>query len=613
MFAWFRGSRSPQLKAIFNWLSGIVEEKDVILIGLSGRWQFFYFDFPLCYGDYPKKITRKIKDRETTFIIRSTSQEPLDDQWVNIFGSPEIEMFENRNRISGTPPLRWGLSEEEKILALKIARDSLVKFLSDGKYLEREYLFSLPPRFNLKTDFDVALWVKGRLRGSAVIENYQLGEGIAQAALLAAHDQRFKPLDAGELPDARIEITLISNLRLPLTKAELKRNAIYPEKGYLLEAGNRKGWYLPEVFNVIRFRNLEEFLGNLAAEKARLPRPAYKKANIYIFEVDDFIELENREKPLSLWGPTAPISKDVIANSQEFVIDRCRLAADWLCQIQESDGNIPPIIDPLTGRIVRQSDWPRLAFTAWALAEFGKATSEKKYVQTAEKSFEYLKKFLILNSQFPVPSYELTLAYFGQLALALGHHQDAYFARTKINERLTALQFEPITLAQIASFFKVILWNDRRFLEPFEKITGTLKEKFENALAAKVVMNLAVWAELANTLWDVDSEFSRKVAEWLKSQQLLNGAFPESTVSDFVYTRGTGKIFEVLALDFKNNRAEITVALTWLLAMQYNRENTFFVPKEIRQRILGAFRHDYFNTEAWIDAVGHILLGATRY
>ncbi len=35
--------------------------------------------------------------------------------------------------------------------------------------------------------------------------------------------------------------------------------------------------------------------------------------------------------------------------------------------IQEPDGNFPPDMNPLTNRHT-QIDWPRLAFTAWALA-----------------------------------------------------------------------------------------------------------------------------------------------------------------------------------------------------------------------------------------------------
>ena len=143
-------------------------------------------------------------------------------------------------------------------------------------------------------------------------------------------------------------------------------------------------------------------------------------------------------------------------------------------------------------------------------------------------------------------------------------------------------------------------------------------------------MNLVVWAELVNVFLGVDEEFSDSVAVWLKKHQLPNGAFPESThsassgqaESDFVYTptpnlvwgytRGTGKIFEVLALAPEKNKAAIANVLQWLFSMQYDGENTFFIADTIRPMIVGGFRHDYLNQELWIDSAAHVILGGTR-
>lgn len=202
------------------------------------------------------------------------------------------------------------------------------------------------------------------------------------------------------------------------------------------------------------------------------------------------------------------------------------------------------------------------------------------------------------------------------MALAIGKSNDAHTAAAKILERLNNLAFEPIALAQIAGFLKIALEQgivraeSRTYLDNLLKI---LKENFEKNLKNQTPLNLAVWAELVNTFVDVEQEFSDKVAEWLKEQQLSNGAFPESTISDFAYTRGTGKIFEVLALQPEKNKEAVTNALQWLLSMQYDEENTFFIPEEIRPKILGSFRHDYFNPEAWIDATGHALLGGAQF
>ena len=625
-FTFFNENRRL-LNAVFDWLSGVVGENDLISIDFGKHSGFYRFEFPLRSGDRPKKISPP-QESEAAFIIRKPDKLSSGEQWVLIFFSPEIEVLENKNRPHSIKPLRWGLSDEERGAAFRIARDALQKFLEDASRLERNYFSTLSPRFSLRADIDVAFWVNGRLRGSSVVEGRSLGEGIAEAAVLSARDSRFKPLSSEDLPDTRIEITVMHDIRIPLSERERSKNAIYPEKGYLLEKNSKKGWYLPEVFNVKRFRNFEDFLGDLAQEKAGLNRSAYKKAKISVFEVDDFIESEDHSFALALWGPV--VKNDPLISNSEFIISRLRAAADWLCGIQESDGNFPPIIDSFTGRATKQIDWPRLAFTAWALAEFGKVAGEEKYIHAAEKSFEYLKKYLISNIQYQISNFELTLAYFGQLSVALGKIKDACSAGDKLLERSGAFSFDPITIAQIASFFKILSTSDARFSTPFKNLASILKENFERQTKEKNPMNLVVWAELVNVFLGVDEEFSDSVAVWLKKHQLPNGAFPESThsassgqaESDFVYTptpnlvwgytRGTGKIFEVLALAPEKNKAAIANVLQWLFSMQYDGENTFFIADTIRPMIVGGFRHDYLNQELWIDSAAHVILGGTR-
>ena len=124
-------------------------------------------------------------------------------------------------------------------------------------------------------------------------------------------------------------------------------------------------------------------------------------------------------------------------------------------------------------------------------------------------------------------------------------------------------------------------------------------------------MSLAEWAELA-AAFPTDSNTSREVRDWLRSWQLPSGAFPETTTSDFVYSRGTGKVFEVLALRPAESPGALDRALAWLLSMQYRPNSAFFVPYEHWGRVLGGLRHDYYGPDAWIDAAGHFLLGLAR-
>jgi hypothetical protein len=79
-----------------------------------------------------------------------------------------------------------------------------------------------------------------------------------------------------------------------------------------------------------------------------------------------------------------------------------------------------------------------------------------------------------------------------------------------------------------------------------------------------------------------------------------------------VYARGTGKVFEVLALAPNEAPGAIDRVLGWLLSMQYRSDSAFFVPHEHWPRVLGGLRHDYYGPDAWIDAAGHFLLGLAR-
>ncbi|MDP2837980.1 MAG: hypothetical protein Q8O53_01755, partial [Candidatus Moranbacteria bacterium] len=103
-----------------------------------------------------------------------------------------------------------------------------------------------------------------------------------------------------------------------------------------------------------------------------------------------------------------------------------------------------------------------------------------------------------------------------------------------------------------------------------------------------------------------------RMVVWYQSKQQKNGAFPYSPGSTFVYTRGTGKIFETLACFPEENKAMLEKVFAWLRTMQYTKENTFFMNQDEQTLLVGGFRHDAFNREAWIDASAHVILGATR-
>ncbi len=624
-----------QLEAIFYWLSGVVSQNDLILLEREGKREGYYFKFPLRLGDKPEKL-KCIDGKNFSFFIKFSSCRPDIDrkEWKLIFQSPELEIYESKKKFEDQQfkPLRWGLNEKEKGTALKIARKAIEIFLKEKRIPKiTDFNFSLSGAFYLKTDLDVAFWTNGVLRGSWVATNNFLGEGIIETAIYASRDSRFKPLEFDELKDARIEITLFSDLKIPLSKSLLNKNEIFHDKGYLIRRGSKGGWFLPQVFNVSSFKTLKEFLSRLGSEKAFLQEEEIfdKKTEIFIFEVDDFIESSNQKGVLSLDGPIA------LLKNQNITIEKsASSAANWLLRIQESDGNFIPIIHPLTGKSA-QVDWSRSVFTGWSLIEFGAMVGNSKYVEAGRRNFAYAKKYLLDESVMnDANSVALSLAYLGQEALSLNQWQEAFCCGTKILEKKDQLKFEPILFLQIGSFFMELSKSDRNFWEPALRFTAFATSMFEQNLSRNQIIHFAPWAELPNLclkLFKITGgahylKTARESIDLFLGNQLDSGAFKSAINSNFVFSRGTGKIVEALAgiLSLKNEQINevfdlahyrkcLERAFDWLKTTQYTPENSYFIPQKNTDIIMGGLRHDYFNPDIWIDSAAHLILAASRF
>ena len=608
---------SLQLDSFLVWAEKWgVKSTDVLYINVLGRKDFFTIKKSF-YGKIKLKSVAPVEMTEVSFIINKSKKvnqlipnnEYLDH--VCIFRSPVLEILENKRLYQNKPnPLRWGLNQSEKVIGVQIAHEALKQFLLFQKSLPDDYFASLPERFKSETDLDIALWVDGELRGSVIVLKQSLGEGIAEATVRASRDKRFKPLDKSEIAKTTIEVTLIPDLKIPLSAEELKKNSIYHDKGYYLDTGYKKGWFVPIVFNCTSFKSLDIFLKRLAVEKVGLKSHTIKLGEVFIFEVDDFTVTEDQQI-LSMCGPI--IDHAVAEPKSGFNIETAegslKMAVNWLCHIQASDGNIPPVTNPFS-EYSRWVDWPRLAFTAWALATFGHQVSNDKYLFIANKSFEFLRRHIFDSVPMDNSSHALTLAYFGQLSKTLGYKDSVDVAAQIILEKVKTLPFHVLNYANIISFLSTL---DHKPNINFNKEENLLKQYFKNVVKNESeIVDLASVAELVHTFHHIDPNLSRDISQWLKTKQLSNGAFPASTMSNFVYTRGTSKIFEVLALDYGQNQSAVGTSFYWLQAMQYNTQNTFFIKPDVRQTVIGGFRHDYFNQEAWIDSAGHFLMGGSR-
>src|SRR5271169_4234880 len=102
------------------------------------------------------------------------------------------------------------LSETDRRAALALARRAIVEAVSFQKLAEATPKNDL---FAEKRGVFVTIHARGRLRGCiGVVEAFEpLGEAIARCAASAAlRDPRFSPIRAEELPELKIEISVLS-------------------------------------------------------------------------------------------------------------------------------------------------------------------------------------------------------------------------------------------------------------------------------------------------------------------------------------------------------------------------------------------------------------------
>ncbi|MBP6889303.1 MAG: AMMECR1 domain-containing protein [Candidatus Moranbacteria bacterium] len=475
---------------------------------------------------------------------------------------------------------------------------------------------------NRLVTLSVAFWIGGILRGCSVLYQEPLKEALRQAAFQATHDSRFKPVREEELADARIEITLLTPWKTMSVHQLRRQKDIDAEKCYRIFFQNQQGWLLPGVFNCLRFQNTDDFLRTLITEKAglRIDRQFLKEAKIEIFQGEDFIESEAGRRILSLSGPIVRQNQQYTSFDKQCIGDLTTLlhrSAAQLLRIQEGDGNIPSIIDPLSGKM-RQIDWVRLAFSATALVAFGKVSKTEEYFVAAEKIGRYIWKYGYNHPSLDIYTKTLCRVYYGEYLWFAGRMDEAKSTAWEVLRHEESIRFEPIFLLKLASF--LLLFRENDFLKRSEAIFELVWSNFLEKRKSGESIELAQFPELivvAEKLFTITREpqYQEKgveITSWLIKQQQADGSFPSTTARILSCTRGTGKIFEVFALHPRENCASILRTFEWLQNMQYNEENTFFVKPEHREKILGGFRHDVFNQEVWIDSSAHVLLGGAR-
>lgn len=177
---------------------------------------------------------------------------------------------------------------ETKSKLLKFARQAIESSLgiNSGKRIN-----IIDPIVNEKRGVFVTLKKDGHLRGCVGLTEgiKPLADEVWEMAEEAAfHDPRFLPLTTSDLPDLKIEISVLTS---PIKISDPQKIRLGVD-GVIISKGMQKGLFLPQVAKETGWC-LEEFMSHLCAEKAGLPVDSWKKgeANIEIFQVESFSEV----------------------------------------------------------------------------------------------------------------------------------------------------------------------------------------------------------------------------------------------------------------------------------------------------------------------------------
>ena len=179
------------------------------------------------------------------------------------------------------------LSAEQKQEILKLARDTIMFYLKEGKVFEVK---DDSPILNTEMGAFVTLHKNGRLRGC--IGNI-IGRGpfyltVRDMAIESATgDPRFMPVTLNEMKDIDIEISSLS----PLEKITDPEKVIPGTHGVVVRNAYTSGVYLPQVATETGW-NREQFMNSLCGQKAGMPEDAWKKGkcDIFIFTAEVFGE-----------------------------------------------------------------------------------------------------------------------------------------------------------------------------------------------------------------------------------------------------------------------------------------------------------------------------------
>jgi len=230
-----------------------------------------------------------------TLLYMTTLYNSLEYRAIAYSNSGDIKYYGERDRVVGywaisliEKPIEendFQLTETDKKILLNIARTTLEEHCIHMKN-QKTNIQNLSATLNTKCGAFVTLYKNGKLRGcigrlSGNVPLYKLVQEMTISA--ASYDRRFLPVNEDELPDMKIEISVLS----PLKKINNIEEIVLGKHGIFIEDGYHTGVFLPQVATETGWSR-EEFLGHCARDKAGLDWDGWKTADLFIFTATVF-------------------------------------------------------------------------------------------------------------------------------------------------------------------------------------------------------------------------------------------------------------------------------------------------------------------------------------
>lgn len=172
------------------------------------------------------------------------------------------------------------ITDDEKAEILSISRQSITNYLKTEKK-EKIVPTETDGILNEKTGAFVSVYVKNELRGciGGFAQEKTLNELIQEMAVSSVGDGRFDQIQADELENMSLEVSVLSPLKRihSADKIELGRHGIYIKSGY------NTGTFLPQVADKTGW-SIEEFLGRCSRDKACIGWEGWKTAELFTYE-----------------------------------------------------------------------------------------------------------------------------------------------------------------------------------------------------------------------------------------------------------------------------------------------------------------------------------------